>query len=93
MIKVKELIIINEGVMVSKRDMSNPAFVEGMKLAVRDKTKGVRKDLGNMSGDVARGYRAVMDDKDGGGNSWWDRVNDKLTKRIADVGTTFFMKK
>ena len=80
-------------VRVSRRDLENVAFMEGVKIAVRDKRAGVRKDMSNISGDVARGYMAIMDYRDMGGDSWWDRFNDKLTKWIAGVGTSFFTKR
>lgn len=85
-IKLKHL--INEG--VSRNDLKTPAFVEGMKLAGRDKKEGVRKDMKGMSGDFVRGYEAVMDYQNTGGDSWWDRANEKVTKWVADLGTTFF---
>lgn len=88
-IKLKQL--ISEG--ISREDLRNPAFVEGMKLAVQDKKKGVRRELGGASGNFVRGYEAVMDYQNTGGDSWWDRANDKVTKWVADLGTTFFSKK
>jgi hypothetical protein len=86
--------ILNErATSISKEDMKNPIFVEGMKLAIQDKAQGIKKKVGPMDGSFGRGYSAVMNYKPSGTNNWWDKTNDKLTKWISDVGTTFFTKR
>jgi hypothetical protein len=82
---------INEG--FKRLDLKSPAFVEGMKIAIMDKASGKRQRLSGMDSDVMRGYEAVMNYRDTGGDNWWDRANDKLTKWVSNVGTTFFSNK
>lgn len=83
---------------VKKSELSNPAFREGMKVAIEDRKRGMNRveqvlASSGEDSDFYRGYAAIMDYQQIRPDSWWDRVNDKLTKFAADVGTTFFTKR
>ncbi len=79
---------------VTRKDLQNPSFLEGMKLASQHKQQKTTIDINAVpDGDFKRGYIAIMSHKTPHSDSWWSKFNDKLTAAIADFGTSFFTKK
>jgi hypothetical protein len=70
-------------VRITRSDRENVEFMTGIKMAVQDKAADKKRDLSGYSDDFVRGYKLVPRD------SWWDKVNNKLTSWAVDFGNSY----
>lgn len=68
---------------VSPSDRENNVFMTGLKLALQDKKQGNKRNLKGYPEDFIRGYKTVPQD------SWWDKINDRLTSFASDFGKSY----
>ena len=78
MIKLVSLLEVK----IPSKDMNNPQFMSGLHLAIQDKKDGVNRDVEGFTDDFIRGYNIVERE------SWWDRVNTKLTNWSSQFGSS-----
>lgn len=69
---------------ISDEDRVNPAFMSGVKDAVKDKNRGEHpRDLEGHSSDYIRGYEVIPRE------SMWDKVNARLTQWAGEFGKSY----
>lgn len=85
-LRVKEAMPDKEKIFrtISNNDRMNPAFMSGVRDAIKDKLKDEHpRDLEGHTEDYIRGYSTIPKD------SWWDKANDRLTQFVTMLGRSY----
>jgi hypothetical protein len=76
----KDSKLIFESYAISAEDAQQYAL--GKKYGLKDKLKDVKRDLSKHSPAFVKGYKEIRRE------SWWMRANDRLTRYLADLGSS-----
>ena len=79
----KDSKLIFESYSASGEDMQQ--YELGKKYGLKDKLKNVKRDLNGYPPTFIRGYKETRRE------SWWVRTNDRITRYLADLGSSRLM--
>jgi len=74
---------LQEALQISLKDRGNLEFMTGLKQAVQDKAKEIKRELEGYPEDFIRGYKTVK--RPGA----WDKLNQRLTQWASDLGQSY----